>query len=554
MTTLTTNLFRGHGEGSWELDIVEGTWPDDVGGDVFMVGPDKRRPGGHWFGEWGLLHRIDLDASAGRLRVDARRISTPVERLSRRFPRLFRRVRFAEVSPFGLSNLGNTNVQGIDGRLFVGYDAGRPIEVDPVTLEAITPIGSNAEWEQLLPGAIEPMCPVAAHPANAWDERAMYFVNYFPVPGLPTSIARWGLSGPLERWPLDGMGDFDSIHDIKSTRNHLVFCDLPFKLEFDPIRRGVPRSRANEQRTRLWIVAKEQLRRTAPGRPVQVTELPMPTGHLIVDEDDAGGVLRVHAEHIPLADLMITFAGGEVTHSGATVHPDHEGMVCLGVQPGCIGTYEIDAHDGSLLGQDQIWDDRFWGGVLSTHDNSTPAARASVGEVWFAGLGYHPDLVSEEWWNLYAGMGSGLVEAAELPREPRPGALCHFDVASRKVVGLHEYPPGEFPSPPTFVPSTQAASAGDGYVLVLVHADAGKQFHIFDARDIERGPIARAAAPGFNPPLLLHSWWMERRRGPRPSDYRVTRRSDLAGAAGGLLGLVGKLVRMVRATVAGSGR
>ena len=91
-------------------------------------------------------------------------------------------------------------------------------------------------------------------------------------------------------------------------------------------------------------------------------------------------------------------------------------------------------------------------------------------------------------------------------------------------------PDGSFPSPPTFVPRDGAEGPGDGYVLVLVHADAGKELHVFDAQHVDRGPLARAAVEGFNPPLLLHSTWMDRRRGGRPSGYRVRRRDDVAGA------------------------
>ena len=32
-----------------------------------------------------------------------------------------------ELSPFGVTNLANTNLTAIEGRLFVGYDAGRPV-------------------------------------------------------------------------------------------------------------------------------------------------------------------------------------------------------------------------------------------------------------------------------------------------------------------------------------------------------------------------------------------------------------------------------------------
>ena len=133
---------------------------------MFVIGPDKRRPGGHWFAEHGLIEKIHRRPDAdGRIRVTHRRVNTPLNRIRRWLPRLFATVKFMELSPFGVTNMANTNVQPMDGRLFVGYDAGRPIEVDPETLAYVTPVGASDEWMQALPGLLEPLCSVAAHPA-----------------------------------------------------------------------------------------------------------------------------------------------------------------------------------------------------------------------------------------------------------------------------------------------------------------------------------------------------------------------------------------------------
>src|SRR5690606_6402800 len=162
---------------------------------------DNREPARHWFAAQGLLARIECRTdSKGRVPVRQRLIRTPLMRLRERIPWLFARVAFAEVSPFGVTNLANTNVEAIDGRLFIGYDAGRPPEVDAETLEHLAPVGSNGEWFQAMPVLFEPMVSVAAHPASALDENALYFVNYTPVPSpdgqAQVSLARWPLDGP----------------------------------------------------------------------------------------------------------------------------------------------------------------------------------------------------------------------------------------------------------------------------------------------------------------------------------------------------------------------
>jgi carotenoid cleavage dioxygenase-like enzyme len=99
LPTLTKNLFHGHGEGEFEL-AVTGRWPDDAGGYVFNIGPDRSEPGGHWFNGQGLLCRIHCEALAsGRIRVDFRRVETPLAQIRDRLPRLLRRQGIQKTSP-----------------------------------------------------------------------------------------------------------------------------------------------------------------------------------------------------------------------------------------------------------------------------------------------------------------------------------------------------------------------------------------------------------------------------------------------------------------------
>jgi carotenoid cleavage dioxygenase-like enzyme len=539
MATLTTNLFHGTGATDHRLEVVEGSWPTDLDGAVIVVGPDKREPGGHWFGAPGLLCRIECTPDAyGRIAVRQRHVRTPLLALRERVPWLFARVAFAEVSPFGLTNLANTNVEPIEDRLFVGYDAGRPVEVDPETLGFLTPVGSNREWFQALPGLYEPMVAVAAHPAAAPDEPALYFVNYTPVPspdGRPqVHLARWPLDGPIERWELEGVEPFDTIHDVKATRDHIVFADLPFATGPEAVGLGA-RTAPNADVTHLTIVAKADLRATPRGRTVRARSitLPMPTGHLSVDHDEVDGVLTAYLEHIPLADLMVMLEGGGEAHGAAgPIAPDYEGLVSLAVQPGAVGRYRIDTTTGEVLDAEVAWDDRFWGQLIATRDRTTPDARRASRQLWFAGLGFDPELVPEQWWRLYGEAGlRSLVPPAELPGEAIPAALARFDLEAMELAEIWTYADGAFPSPPQFVPRSGSTSGpDDGYVVVLVHQDGDKEIQVFDALAIERGPIARATVAGFNPPLLLHSCWMPPRSTGRRSDYRVSIAADVWGA------------------------
>lgn len=554
MPTLTKNLFWGQGPGEHRLEVIEGAWPTDIDGAVHVVGPDKRSPGGHWFAAMGLLEKIHLRPDRhGRILVQHRHVETRIARIRRRAPWLFKLVEFMELSPFGVTNMANTSLQPIDGRLFVGYDAGRPIEVDPETLDHITPVGGNDEWFQALPGVLEPLVAVAAHPAADHDEKTLYFLNYTQVsaPGTAAEsyLARWRLDGPVERWRLEGMSEFDSIHDVKVTEDHVVFADLPFVFEPETIG-GAERSRRNQEHTNLWIVAKADLAATPPGGTVKVTEvrIPVPTGHLFVDHEEADGLLRVIIQHIPLADLMITLTRDDVNHAdGVAIDPNYEGLVAAAVQPSMLGCYLVDPATGSVKESKVAIDrERLWGGILATSDIDHPEARRRQRQLWYAGLGFDPDLVPETWWRLYGDATDGIVPPADLPTTSVPGTLARIDLDTMEVAEVHSYEDGAFPSPPTFVPRVDAAGPEDGYVVVVVHRDGPKEVQVFDASRISDGPVARASAPTFNPGLLLHSCWMPDRIGPRRSSYRIGLWRDVRGAVGAIPAVLASMFRVGR--------
>lgn len=555
MATLTKNLFWGQGERDHRLAVIEGAWPTDVVGSVYVVGPNAISPGGHWFGSHGIVLKLDLVPSAsGHLSVTLRSVQTRVKRLRDRVPMLFRKFQFIEFSPMGVTNMANTNVQSLNGRMFLGYDAGRPIEIDPQSLKVISPVGSNGEWLQNSPGLLEPLCAVAAHPASDVAEGVMYFVNYSQVelPGVSaeTYVARWDCEGSVQRWRVRGMSAFDSIHDIKTTRHHLVFTDLPFKVE-PGLFQGKPREERNQSHTNLWIVPKEALRSTPEMGEVEAVEvqIPMPTGHVYADYEEVDGKLRVILQQIPLGDLMITMTRDSVDHrNSALIDPNYEGLIALALQPSVLGVYTIDPVSGEVEQSDLIMDSaRVWGGVLPATDMFSEAGRASQTQAWYGGVGFDPDLVPQQWWDLYQGATDGIVAPDELPSTAVPGTLARFDLENLKVAEVFEYTNGSFPSPPTFVPRVGSTEANDGYVVVIVHQDGPKEIQIFDAANVGVGPVARATSADFNPNLMLHSWWMDPATAPKKVNYKVSVWADLRGALAGLPGVIASYFKMGRA-------
>uniref|UniRef100_A0ACD5GTH5 Carotenoid oxygenase family protein n=1 Tax=Desertifilum tharense IPPAS B-1220 TaxID=1781255 RepID=A0ACD5GTH5_9CYAN len=115
----------------------------------------------------GMVYRLDFDALEQGVSLTTRIMKTPCYYAdlgtfydpkyqgSQNSPDLrFKNLGISRVSGrLGLRNQLNTAFlpvrfaeEGCD-RLLVTWDMGRPYELDPVTLEAVTPIGRNDEWE-----------------------------------------------------------------------------------------------------------------------------------------------------------------------------------------------------------------------------------------------------------------------------------------------------------------------------------------------------------------------------------------------------------------------
>ncbi|NES96041.1 MAG: hypothetical protein F6K32_12550 [Desertifilum sp. SIO1I2] len=191
-----------------QLEVIDGSLPADIYGHVYIVGPVGSvaaeaeshspivRPSQDgttllYNGE-GMVYRLDFDALEQGVSLTTRIMKTPCYYAdlgtfydpkyqgSQNSPDLrFKNLGISRVSGrLGLRNQLNTAFLPVRfaedscDRLLVTWDMGRPYELDPVTLEAVTPIGRNDEWKpatKLISLPFEPPPPfqaiqTAAHP------------------------------------------------------------------------------------------------------------------------------------------------------------------------------------------------------------------------------------------------------------------------------------------------------------------------------------------------------------------------------------------------------
>ena len=168
-------------QGALKLTVKSGlsecltTLPHDLLGSFFIVGPagavdstvsndsehilPARNGWTYVLNGDGMVYRIDF--SQGEAKLSSRLLKTAsyfADKISHRnYPLLnFSSYGIARLSEYiGICDQSNTAFlalrerQNSAGRLLVTWDMGRPVEIDPISLKAIAPVGYNKDWREV---------------------------------------------------------------------------------------------------------------------------------------------------------------------------------------------------------------------------------------------------------------------------------------------------------------------------------------------------------------------------------------------------------------------
>jgi len=210
----------------------ETTLPDDLTGHYFMVSPVGSPNSSRvensddvvWVSKdgWtalyngdGMVYRLSFAAGGANLKTRLMKPPCYYADLATSDPNNFEQYGKLRFSNLGISR-GSFNKLGIrnqlntafvpfqldddeNERLLVTWDVGRPYEVDPETLETLTPVGLNEDWSDLLPDQ-QPIpfknLMSSAHPVFDQDADRFYTLNVgkslWTMFALPRSLKiRW---------------------------------------------------------------------------------------------------------------------------------------------------------------------------------------------------------------------------------------------------------------------------------------------------------------------------------------------------------------------------
>lgn len=506
-----------------DLAVVQGSMPAGIAGEIIISAPHTSTLGPpHAFFGAGMSYRLSLQpetfgAAPTTYAWRQAWIDSPSARLQHHRPDVFNSTMLGVQSPFGLVNAANTAPLPWGDRLFMTWDVGRPVEIDPHSLQFLGEVGRADEWQvfDLLPGPVLPMITSTAHPVIDPERNCLWTVNtYFGQ----LHIVRWDGDGPIQRWPITGAVVPQSVHTITQTREWIVVGDCAFKVEPQVMFGGERTEPANPDEP-IYLIRKADLEAAAPGTEVgcRTYHLAPEMNHYYAQYDDTDGVV-VMFEHTENADIAMASRVGDIDAFGRPTDPALAGLYGFPMTPTKTSMHRFDPQTGAQHEMAMLYEpSRFHSRQLTAFDWShegwlAPEAMHSVYH------GFRPEAIAQRMLDLYADR----VDRSLLPSEETTASLATHSWDGLTTISEHVFRDlGDLPTSPIFVPEAagadgRTAHAGarpgglHGWVIVPIMSDAGFRVEIFDAINVGAGPVCTLAAPNHAVPFILHSAWMPR--------------------------------------------
>ncbi|GII02599.1 carotenoid oxygenase family protein [Planobispora takensis] len=531
-----------------DLAVVSGSWPSDISGHFIISSSDQRSNPIHAFFGDGILVRLALTpgtdgAPAGRFAWRPRVIDSPSVRLRRRRPDLFTAGPVGTSSPFGGLNAANTAPLPWGDRLFATWDAGRPVEVDPVSLAFLGEVGHRDDWAPVLDAPVLPSILSTAHPVIDPDRGCLWSVTRDPLTGGLSVVRYDGAGRHVRRRPVEGVVFPQATHTITQTRDWLVLADTAYKVDLDEVLGAGDRRVANNPDGPLVLVRKDAFDAAPPGTPVRGTvfRIAPEVNHFYAVYDDSAGI-RIVMEHTPGVDIGMYLREDDLDVHGRPIDPALRGMYCHGMTPALTTLLEFDPGRGTVTDLARLYDpERYWQAELSAVDWSAEGRLAPTRHHLIF-QGFHPEGINQRALRNYGSR----VDRSLFPAEQTPAVLASLEHGSLKPLSEWAWSPDDYPTAPAFVPRNpggpgRSRYAGaepgghDGHLVVVVHNDARFRIEVFDAAAVSRGPVATLApAPGTVIPFMIHAAWMPEARPADPSVERLRFADDLDDRLGQL--------------------
>lgn len=495
---------------------LEGELPDNMCGYVFIAAPlrskqdylaskPKKEMDHSIFNGDGMIYRLEF--KEGETKLKARIAATPCYYIDKAtFGRKhgFKDSGLARIGSLGIRNQLNTAFLPFKNRLLVTFDAGRPYEIDPNTLELLQPVGSVEQWRKAAPSVSlfskEPVFKTylsPAHPVYDSSTDEIFTANYAAVSKnfllrlfdkiiryKPfTDLIRWNGGNGIERWNLELQSASpnkkneplyikQSLHQLAITKNYLIFADIAFVNELskvlipslfnflpDFVKRCFTRPLKQNPDTNLFIINRKDLKKGSvtledPKKLIaKKVVIPREIGHFVTDYEDSLGKITLHATHNCAWDVTEWLRKGDKPAFDKRLRKDLLGMMVGPMDVSCLGRYVIDVENGNINSTIH-WDPQStWAVSVYTHPNFDLSNR--IKNIYWLSWGFSPSLIPRKIYKLYKDYKYRTIPIKSIHKQgDQPIKLLRLNTESMKIVDVFDFPLEVFAASPQFVPKT----------------------------------------------------------------------------------------------------
>lgn len=536
---------------------IEGNWPENLSGYVYIVAPFHRSNDRHLFAGEGVIAKWDLQPQDGKIRVKSRKLKTwdgfwhaLSSPLSELLPEAFFPARIGLI---GVGELANTAIVNLDGRMLLTADAGRYWEVDADTLETITPIGYFDEHIVSIPLSVFPLVANTAHPFYDPEKKQLITCELKSVPRVTRMFAdmlssvyvvQWDGEGALKHWKLDGAVLDGSSHTVMVTEESIMIPDMPFQMGVATLLGLKVAPEEAYPKTQIYLVNRQDLDEKSKTVPSRLITFEGDSYHFLWNYHQIDG--KIYCVAVQQATLSVSEAikPRDVKHfSGDRYTREYYGIPWMfGFDPGVLRKVAIK--DAQVVEEESFIHPGWFSTTLYTADPREQFSPQGYSAIYQVYAGYHRDLLSRRQYKCFRDHPNRVLTDEQLPEHDLPSVLAkipwsenwqelteqikaeqeknpdvHISNLGKELIDFYVLPPEFILDSVQFVPHGQ----NQGYIFTTVLNNQGAQAWLFDTENLHQGPVAKLHLPetidfGFT----LHSDYFDQVT-PRMSRYSVNR-------------------------------
>jgi carotenoid cleavage dioxygenase-like enzyme len=540
---------------------IEGDWPDNLAGCVFIVAPYHRKTDRHLFAGEGVIIKCDLQPQGGKVRVQRQKLNTwdsfwhsiqsPISEI---LPEAFFPARLGLI---GVAEIANTGMVNFDGRPIMTADAGRYWEVDPISLETITPIGYFDEHIVSIPLSLFPLVANTAHPF--YDPNTQELITcelkstlrpgkLFTDMVSAVYITRWDGEGSLQHWELEGTVLDGSPHTAIVTEELIMIPDMPFQIGMATLLGIKFAPQQAYPKTQIYLVNRQDLKPDLQPVPSRLITFEGDSYHFLCDyKHDSNGKINLIAVQQATISVSEAIKPYDVKHfSGDRYTSEYHGIPWMfAFDPGVLRKVVIhnDAEYAQVVSQEAFIHPGWFSTMLHTADPRELFDPEGYSAIYQGYGGYHQDLICRRQYLSFRDHENRLLTDEQLPKHDLPSVLAKIPLAQnwqeltqqikteqkqnsdtpvfnlgKDLLDFYVCPDGYILDSIQFIPQQNK-----GYIFTTILGSQGSQVWLFDSENLSQGPIAKLVPPPtVNLGCTLHSDYFEQ-ISPRKSDYNVDR-------------------------------